>query len=176
MSITTSAARDNAIVIASHLPGEGHYQSDLYRVDAALCVDEFDYWRAIEKHWSSDLTIVNVEHDIELYDEQVSELLACSHGLCTYAYACHWSSTHQPRDIFACGNGSRLTQCTYHQGGEEWAEWSAIGLIKITPEARVAPLRQEPWPVVELAIEDAVKRPWHVHWGESGRGVEHHHW
>lgn len=164
------------IVVCSHLPGEGHFVSDAYRLRPVLCVDEFDYWAGLSEMWDSDLTIVNVEHDIEVEDGHLDELLACSQPLCGFAYRCHWVSTGIDGGVIAAGTGERDVHrqpaAYYLQGGEEWAAWSAIGLVKFTPEARIGPLRRESWSHLELAVEAAVKRPWHMHWPP----VPHHHW
>lgn len=160
------------VVIASHLPGEGHFRSDKYTVLPLLCVDDFDYWAGLARQWTIVRTIVNIEHDIEATDDHIAELLDCPHDPCSYVYACHWQTTHTPHDVNAAGNGNSETQRTYCQGGEEWAEWSAIGAVKITPAARIGPLAKAHWSRVELSIENAVSRPWHLHWGT----LNHHHW
>lgn len=172
----------DAVVVASHLPGEGHFRSDTFRVDPVLCEDDYSYWRGLAKHWDGPNTICNVEHDIEVHDEHIAALLDCPHPLCSWAYRCHWISTGIPDGVIAAGAGARdiprpLDEY-YLQGGEEWAEWSAIGLVKIAPAARIGPLRREPWSTLELAVEDAVKRPWHTHGNEpGGAGLAlHHHW
>lgn len=164
-----------AVVVATHLRGEGHLRSRRFDVRPVCCVDELGYWRALDGLWASGVTIVNVEHDMQVTDRHVAALLACEHPLCSWAYACHWASTGLAHDVIAAGTGMRDRATNpdpgYLTGGEEWAAWSAIGLVKITAEARVAPLRCEPWPFVELAVHDAVKRPWHMHWPS----VPHHH-
>ena len=67
------------------------------------------------------------------------------------------------------------------QPGDEFADWSAIGFVKIAPEARIAPLAECHWRQMEDAIDKAVKKPWHLHWirddqGRAASGVNHHHW
>ena len=164
------------VILASHLPGEGHFHSELLPVVGVECREDFDYWRGLHEQWDRDVTIVNVEHDMEITDRHVQELLDCSHPLCSWAYACHWASTHLPYDVYAAGAGARdiATQPTarHLEGGEEWAAWSAIGLVKLAPQARTGSLRREPWSTLELAVHDAVDRPWHMHWPP----VTHHHW
>jgi hypothetical protein len=149
-------------------------------VRPVLCVDDFSYWAGLNEAWDSDVTICNVEHDIELADSHLDELLACPYGACTYIYRCHWISTGIPGGVIAAGRGERRLDQSADpkclRGGEHWASWSAIGLIKVTREARVAPLRREPWQRLELAVHDATERPWHAHWGPDGRGVTHHHY
>ena len=159
------------VVVCSHLPGEGHFLSERFRVLPVLCVDGLDYWRGLASVWDSDETIVNVEHDMEVTDEHVETLLACPHSLCSWAYESHWISTGLPRDVISAGTfGPNGRQ--YLDGGEEWAEWSAIGLVKIARDARIGPLTEAPWNRLELSVETAVARPWHMHWPP----VPHHHW
>jgi hypothetical protein len=164
------------IVLASHLPGEGHFRSERFEVVGVECRDDLDYWRGMAACWDHDETIVNLEHDLEITDGHVQALLDCPHPLCSWAYACHWATTHLSHDVYAAGTGARdaarQPEPDYVRGGEEWAAWSAIGLIKLTPRARTAPLRQEPWSALELAVHDAVSRPWHMHWPP----ITHHHW
>lgn len=167
------------LVIASHLPGEGHFRSERFEVAPVPCADGFDYWRGLADHWSSDRTLINVEHDMEAGDEHVHALVDCPRPLCSWAYRCNWISTGLKGGVIAAGNGARIAdhrhppEAYYLQGGEEWAKWSAIGLVKITPEARVGPLRREPWQRLELAVHDAVKRPWCMHWDPP---LNHWHW
>ena len=141
------------------------------------CSEDVDYWRGLASVWGSQATVVNVEHDLEVSDAHIAALIDCPHPLCSWAYRCHWASTGLPYDVIAAGTGGRdeHTQPVpgYLAGGEEWAAWSAIGLVKIAPEARMGPLRREPWQRLELAVHDAVKRPWHMHWTPE---LHHHHW
>lgn len=145
---------------------------------AAGCADDFDYWRLLASAWDSDATLVNVEHDVEATDEHIAALLDCPNPLCSWAYRCNWISTGLEGGVIAAGMGARVADsftppnAYYLQGGEEWAAWSAIGLVKISPEARTGPLRREPWSRLELAVHDAVAGPWCVHWPE----VPHWHW
>lgn len=164
------------LVVCSHLPGEGHFRSERYQVAPICCAGDFDYWQGINAHWTHPGALVLVEHDIEVTDRHLTELGDCPHPLCSWAYACHWASTGLPHDVIAAGSGHRDPETNpdpeYLVGGEEWANWSAIGLVKIAPEARIGPLRCEPWQRLELAVHDAVRRPWHMHWPP----VNHWHW
>jgi hypothetical protein len=169
------------IILASHLPGEGYFRSTRFSVESISCDDDLAYWRGLQRHWDSDLTIVNLEHDLEVADEHIARLLACPYPCCSHAYACHWASTGLPHDVYAAGLGGRDIKsqpiAEYLQGGEPWANWSAIGLVKLAPAARTGPLREEPWSQLELAVHDAVKRPWHMHWDTPEMPpVVHHHW
>ena len=156
-------------VIASHLEGDGHFTSERFTVGPVLCRDEDDYWRGLAKHWGSGLTLVNLEHDIDATDEHIAELLACPHPACTWAYECHWATTGQSDPQVAAGKGDFETHLT---GGEEWADWSAIGLVKLRPEARIAGLARTKWQLLEHSVHASVRGPWHVHWPL----VAHHHW
>ena len=153
------------VVVSSFLPGEGHYRSKRFTVRAIECDDAFGYWRGLSSIWDGP-TFVNLEHDLEVTDEQIAELLECPQPLCSWAYQMHWISTHLAADVYAHSNNGQLIA-----EGAEWADWSAIGLIKIAPEARIAPLRQVVWGQVEQAIAEAVSGPWHMHWP----AITHHH-
>ena len=163
------------LVLSSYLPGEGHYQSKLYKVIPVLCDDDRGYWRGFAKYWEQPLSIVAIEHDVEVTDSQVNELLACKYSLCAFAYPIHWASSGNPNEVFPhTKNGTPI------EPGEEWAEWSAIGCLKMTPESRIAPLLECTWRRVEDAINAAVSGPFHIHWDydEDGipSGLPHHHW
>ena len=163
------------LVLVSYLPDEGHYQSQLYKTVSVLCDTDTAYWRGIADHWEQPLSIVNIEHDIEWTDAQISELLDCKYDACSFVYKCHWATTQQPNGSYAATIDGRFIA-----PGDEWADWSAIGFIKIAPAARIAPLREVVWNRVEDAIDEAVQKPWHMHWvsdsdGSLG-GVPHHHW
>ena len=167
------------ILLASYLPGEGCcLRNSKHPVERIECVGPYDYWRGFLKHWDSDEVIVNVEHDLEISDEHIDALLDCPHPLCSVPYPCHWITTGMTRDVFAVGN-DRWHGQFFFGGGEEWANWSAIGLVKIAPEARIAPLGMARWARLEIAIEEAIKPPWHLHWAEpygTLPAVTHHHW
>jgi hypothetical protein len=160
----------DAVVLASHLADEGTFRSQKYKVIPWLCRDgeDLDYWRGYASLWESDLTIVGLEHDIEWTDDDVADLLACPHQLCSRTYVCHWASTGVLYDIFPVRNNDLFVK----DEGTKWAERSAIGFVKITPEARIGPLEQARWNHLEESIERAVQRPWHLHWPP----VPHHHW
>jgi len=174
----------NAVVVCSHLLDEGHFRSDRWPTAPVLCREHepLDYWAGLNRLWRSDVTIINVEHDIEASDEHIQALLDCPHPLCSHAYRCNWISSGIPGGVIAAGLGERDSEYNpnpgYLQGGEEWAAWSAIGLVKVTAVARVGPLRPEPWQRLELAVYDAVTTPWHMHGNEVGGAslVPHHHW
>lgn len=139
-------------------------------MQALFCEDEFDYWRGLEYVWDSPRTLINAEHDMALRDAHLQALIDCPHPLCSWCYLGHWASTGLDHDVWAAGTGEPGT--AYLQGSEQWADWSAIGLVKLAPEARVSPLRRERWMRLELAVHDAVKRPWHMH---ADPPLPHHH-
>ena len=160
-----------AIVVASYLPGEGPcLRSTRFELTRVECRGPYDYWRGLAKAWATDETVLNVEHDIELYDADIDDLLDCPHPLCTRAYECHWITTSLPRDVFPMGHDRYQTDFT--EEGTEWANWSAIGCIKVAPEARSRVLLMARWQNVEMAVEETITPPWHVHWPP----LKHHHW
>lgn len=165
-----------SLVVCSYLPGEGHFRSRVAPTVPIVCAGEFDYWYGLNAVWGTGRTLVNVEHDIAATDDHVRALVGCPHPLCSWAYECHWASTGQPRSLIAAGALERDPVShqarDYLRGGETWAAWSSIGLVKVTRAARTGSLRRESWQRVELAVADAVRGPWHMHWPL----VAHHHW
>lgn len=159
------------LVLVSYLPGEGFLASEQHRVVPIRCDTDLSYWKGIADRWDHPASLVNIEHDLEWTDAQVTELLSCKYDACSYAYRCNWVSTGQPNGVWAhTANG------VFIERGDEWAEWSGLGFIKIAPAARIAPLREAVWNRVENSIDEAVKTPWHMHWGPNGNGVPHWHW
>lgn len=174
------ARPSDVLIVASHLPGEGHLRSERFWVAPVECRGDFDYWGALWRLWPQPHTIINVEHDMEVTDDHLQALLDCPHPLCSFAYTVHWITSGLQFDLIAAGSARTGLRSSLH-GGEEWAEWAAIGLVKITAEARIGPLRREPWWRVELAVEDAVQGPWHLHGngsfpGDDSGHIIHHHW
>jgi hypothetical protein len=158
---------NDALVVCSHLPDEGHFESVVYPTVSVPCVGVFDYWAGLDRLWACGRSLVMVEHDLEVTDEHIRSLTDCLYGLCTVAYQVHWRTTGHPTSIFAHHQlGKAISR------GNEWADWSGIGLCKVGRDVRVGELRREPWPRVELALNDAVRGPWHVHWPEA----THHHY
>lgn len=140
------------IILAGYLAGEGHFTSERYRVCAFECDNTFGYWRGLGEHWDDDDTLVNVEHDIAASDELIDDLLACPRDACTFEYVLHWPSCGVAEGVLA-----------QKELGGEWCSFSGLGLIKLTPEARIAPLRKALWPRVEQSVHDSIRRPWHLH-------------
>ena len=155
------------LVIASYLPGEGHYRSDRHNVVPILCDDDKGYWRGIVEHWDHPAPIINVEHDLEVNDDQIEELFVCKYSLCSFAYPMHWISTGNHNNVWPHSMNGEFVQA-----GDEWATWSAIGFVKIAPEARLSVPYECHWRQMEDAIDKAVQKPWHLHWPP----VPHHHW
>jgi hypothetical protein len=138
--------------------------------------DGFSYHEALARCWESGDTVLNVEWDMEHSRSLMLGLLACPHSLCTYAYMMHLPTKHYAHgDVSAVpafrerGEGVR-----WIERGDEWASYSGIGFCKIALGARVGELERQSWPLVELAVNRAVRGPWHVHWHNSV-GIEHHH-
>jgi len=159
---------DGPLVVVSHLPGEGHFESDRFRVRPVECSGPFDYWRGLASAWDHPGALVNLEHDVAVTDEHIAALIDCPHSACSWVYRLHWRSSGVP--------GGRLSATVDDRPvlpGDEWATWSAIGLVKVTPAARIGPLRREPWQRVERAVADAVRGPWHLHTTPT---LAHHHW
>jgi hypothetical protein len=164
------------VVVASHLLGEGHFQSERFEVVPVECVGDTDYSRGLQAVWGTDATIVNVEHDHECSDLLIRQLLDCLHPLCTHAYKLYMASTgglpHYAQRDGGPNYGQWITE------GMEWCGFTGIGFCKITPQARVRPLVESPWQTVDCEVTKATDGPWHVHWQEGKNGptsIEHYH-
>lgn len=157
------------IVLASHLPGAGHagFNITRHRVVPICCDDDYSYWQGVNEWWESDETLVILEHDLEVNDAHMDALGACAHPVCAWQYRGHWVTTGRSDGMFAHVRDGKPGQLS-----DEWADWSAIGLLKLTPEARTGALRREPWMALEDAVNDAITGPIHLH----GPAVPHHHW
>ena len=159
----------DCVVLASHLEGEGTFRSQKYEVLPWLCRDDLDYWRGYASLWESDRTIIGLEHDVEITDDHIADLLACPSILCLAPYPMHWCCTGMFEDVWPARNNGLFVK-----GGEPTAEQAAIGFCKITPEARIGPLEEAPWNRLEVSIEKAVQRPWCLRWFDPP--LRHHHW
>lgn len=132
------------------------------------CEGDLDYYEGVASLWESPETLILVEHDMEYSDDLVDGLLACPEPACTYAYTLYWASTHQAPH-YAQRDGT-LTAGRWLSKGERQAMFSGIGFCKITPGARTGPLEREHWALLDIKVNAAVRRPWHVH-----REIEHYH-
>jgi hypothetical protein len=158
-----------ALVLASHLPGAGHFRSERFDVVGISCSDPLDYWRGVEAHWESDETLIVVEHDMQVSDDLIQGLLDCDCAFGTWAYwlgipsgGPHWA--HRTGRQPPCGG-------VWIEEGEEWADFGGIGFCKIAPEARVRPLPESTWQFVDIAVFASVQQQVHVHWPATA----HHH-
>lgn len=178
------------VVYAARLYGAKPRRLDDWTVYHPQLKGPLDYWRGFDALWKTGETIVNVEHDVELSATLVAGLVECEHPLCTYPYRLYFPSTHQHEPCYAqrvstvgwhppiddCGrwasSGSRYVEPSSDGApGDEWADYIGPGFCKVAPEARIAPLAQQPWQGVEMSVNAAVEGRWHVHWPE----VEHYH-
>ena len=177
------------VILASHLSGEQHFRSAQHMVVPIPCHGPLDYHKGVAAWWETSRTIINVEHDHEVSDELIQGLLDCPHNFCSWAYwlgipsgGPHWA--HRTGKQPPCGG-------VWIETGDEWADFGGIGFCKITPEARVRPLRgpwdrkrqvwqDVDWQSVDIAVFAAVDERVHVHWrrdanGNAVGGVEHRH-
>jgi hypothetical protein len=157
------------VVLASHLVGAPHFESERFEVVGIECAEPEDYWAGVAAWWESDRTIINVEHDMECSDELIEGLLDCPEPMCSWAYwlsipsgGPHWA--HRTGLKPPCGG-------IWVETGDEWADYGGIGFCKITPEARVRPLPEQTWQFVDIAVAEATDLQWHLHWPT----VEHFH-
>lgn len=162
------------VVVCSHLTDETPFTSDRFDVRPVECVDAFSYWHALDAVWRTNRTIVNVEHDMEVSDALVAALLDCPHPVCTYTYRvgparlglqfAHDISLvgwHPPIDPLSqySARGTRWVA-----PGDEFADFSGIGFVKIKARARIASLRRDAWQGVEISVNRAINQRWHLHW------------
>ena len=163
------------LILASYLPGEGHYRSEKYTVVPILCDTDIAYSQGLAAYWDHPGILVNLEHDLEVTDDQLAELIECGHPLCAAAYKCHWASTRAPVSVWA-----HTRDGVFVWAGDEWADWSAAGCVKMAPKARVGTIGECHWGRVENAIAHAVVGTWHLHWERDEHngptGLAHHHW
>ena len=159
------------VVVASYLPGEEPFSSERFHVRQVECQGDFDYSHGLAEAWVSDATVVNVEHDLEVSDTLIQNLIDCPEPLCAQTYPLYAASgAHGTTDgpiypYTATNPGAWVSE------GTEWAEWAAPGFIKVTPDARVNPFPEKHWLTVEHATNYLTRGPWHLHWPP----VEHHH-
>lgn len=172
-----------AVVVSTYLEDEKPFSSDKYDILPVQCVGEFDYWRGVSSVWQRDLTVVNVERDMEFSDELVAGLLSCPHPLCAYPYQVF--PTTLGRFIYCAttdGPGCNRPPRWVEGPADEWAAWSSIGFCKMTPEVQTKPLDKQFWQYFEHCINRvttattqvghrAIRTLWHLHWPE----VKHHH-
>lgn len=151
-------------VLACRLAGEDPITSRQYDVAAPVLDGDYAYWRVLNDHWGTDVTLVNVEHDMEFSDELVDGLLACPHPLCAYAYKV-WPSAWR-KYVYAQFRDGR-----WIEHGVEHADFSSIGFCKVSASARHGALKKYPWRFVEQSVNEAVTGDWHIHWPE----IAHHH-
>lgn len=168
------------MILESHLPDEPPFASAVHTVKPITCSGPFDYWRGVLAAWNTDETLIIVEHDMECSDGLIQALIDDPHPLATFAYPLYWASTGKPDPQYAQRVGEfppdRKYLGTPISEGDEWADYSGIGLCKIAPEARLEliPYGDEPeshWQHVDMAVNAAVKGRWHVLWPE----VDHRH-
>ncbi|HET6911116.1 MAG TPA: hypothetical protein VFH54_17440 [Mycobacteriales bacterium] len=133
---------------------------------------DLDYSRGLAAAWNDPaVTVVNVEHDVEVSDDLIAALVDCPEPLCAWTYPLYAASRahgteHGPIFPFCATNpGPWVTE------GTEWVEWAAPGFIKATAAARRGPFPDKHWLGVEQATNYLVTGRWHLHWP----AVEHHH-
>ena len=138
--------------------------------------DKYRYHQALNPWWDTRTTIVNVEHDMQCNDKLIADLLECRESNCTHAYKIYNPSVvnistgkvtnlQGPKQPYF----AQFSKHTPIQEGDEWADYSGIGLCKLGG-TRDHILRATPWWQVEYEVNKSVPM-WHVHWPI----VEHYH-
>lgn len=167
-----AAPNPDAVVVATYLPGETPFTSNLWRVLPVECVSVFDYARGLATVWGSDLTVVNVEHDIEVTDDIIARLVDCPEPLCAQTYPLYRASGAHGTEIGPVFPYVDVEPGPWVTEGAEWADWAAPGFIKATAAARTGLFPDEKhWMGVEQATNFYVTGRWHLHWPP----VEHYH-
>jgi len=168
------------VVLASHLPDEQPFASAVHTVKHISCEDPFDYWRGIFNEWNTNATLVIVEHDMQVSDELINQLLADPNPLVTFAYQLFWVSTGKAAPEYAQRvsdflpadvppDRKYLGQAVHE--GDMWADFSGLGLCKIAYGARCQTLTESSWQHLDIAVNAAIKGRWRVLWP----AVNHHH-
>jgi hypothetical protein len=165
------------VILASHLTGARHFTSTRHMVVPVPCRESLDYYNGVLPWWSTSRTICIVEHDMQVDDDLIQQLLDCPEPFCSWSYwlglpsgGPHWA--HRTGLKPPCGG-------VWIETGDEWADFGGIGFCKIEPSARVRPLEETDWTGVDCAVSRATDCRVHVHWkrDEGGQcvGVEHYH-
>jgi len=138
---------------------------------ALPCVNKYDYSRGWQTLWPTDLTLIGVEHDMEVDDGLIDELLACPEPFCTWAYLLHQPSTGGVSHYAQRLGAKPPAGGDWIREGVEWCSFTGIGFCKITAVARVRPLKEGTWQFVDCQVSKATDVRVHVHWPP----VAHHH-
>lgn len=136
---------------------DDHYPLTVWDVN-----DTFDYSRGMATAWKQPGTLVNIEHDMAVYPEQVAELLTCPCDLCAFAYWIAPATTGRHEPVI----GVRLIE-----GESRWAYDTAIGLCKIKERQRLGTIPICDYKSVETYVWNRVGGPWHIHYPP----VTHYH-
>ena len=141
----------------------------------AYCVGSTDYATALRVYWELSGHMVIVEHDIVPTEEQVRELIDCPHPLCTIPY---WLWPESTGLTYALCSAFLVTEhgkvCV--PDGEAYADFSALGLVKLSAEFRASVGKPSivQWNNVDIEINRLVSLGhyrWHIH----RPMVEHYH-
>lgn len=162
----------DAVIVSSHLPGEGPVHSERYRVLGVECAGDFSYWAGLNQAWCGPGPVVNVEHDMGYSDELVAELLECPRPACAFAYQVF--PTALQRFIYCAtttttGEATRANgiPCRWIEEGEDMAVWSSIGFCKVAQPVRIKPLDKMFWQWLEHCVNRVIAFAdvtWHIHW------------
>lgn len=143
------------LVVASHLDGETPFTSTRYPTATIRCVTDFDYWDGLTAAWDTPV-LVNIERDMEVTDDLITQLVDCPHPLCAYPYLVCPGAT----PVYAHRADGLIGTPDI-----EWADWAAPGFCKISAPGRAGRLLpRHPWWGVEESINASIKTRWHLHW------------
>ena len=176
------------VVYAARLPGEQPFRSERFDVHAPVLKDHLAYCRGLADLWHEPVTIINVEHDMEVSDKLIADLIDCPEPLCTRPYKCYFEVGRKrqvplfaqhvfaPKYGHARRDGEHMLNL-WAKGvrpireDDRYADFAAAGFLKLAPEARVRPLEIDGWQGVEACIFQGCSGRYHLHWPE----IEHFH-
>jgi len=159
------------LIVSSYVSGTTlPYRSERFPVWRIPCHSDTDYFKGLSSVWSDPFRLIVVEHDIEATDDLVQDLLDCPFSLCSFRYNLYWPSTSKPTPQYAqradppanCAPRSKYLG-TPVDDSAEFADFSGLGFVKISPECRVGVLSECHWAHCDIECNAAIVGRWHLH-------------
>lgn len=142
-----------------------HPEIDIVDVE---CSGLNDYADAVRNLWNGPHTLINIEQDLEPDEGMIEELLECPEPLCSQMYWLAALSTGRTESLY-CAFVGQVNNLRPVEHGEEYADLSGLGLIKLTAEARkaIGMPDQVRWNELDYNLATRIKAAglrWHCHW------------